>query len=110
VSYRVIPSERFKREARRLAKKYPSLASELAELTDTLADDPQHGTSLGFGLYKIRLAIRSKGKGKSGGGRVITYFVDEDHAVYLVTIYDKGEVDTLSTNVLREYVRELHLK
>lgn len=110
MSYRVIPSERFKREARRLSKKYPSLAAELAELTDTLVDDPQHGTSLGFGLYKIRLAIRSKGKGKSGGGRVITYFVDEDDAVYLVTIYDKGETDNLSTNVLREYVRELHLK
>jgi mRNA-degrading endonuclease RelE of RelBE toxin-antitoxin system len=110
VSYSVVPSERFKREVRRLIKKYSSLATELAELEDILSKEPKSGTSLGFGLYKIRLGIRSKGRGKRGGGRVITYFVDEDDTIYLVTIYDKGRIDTLPTNVLREYVQEMFSK
>jgi mRNA-degrading endonuclease RelE of RelBE toxin-antitoxin system len=110
VSYRVIPSERFKREARRLSKKYPSLTVELAELDDILTNDPRHGTSLGFGLYKIRLAIRSKHKGKRGGGRVITYFVDGDDSVYLVTIYDKSDIETISSSRLREFVSEIFRK
>ncbi len=107
MSYSVIPTVRFKREARRLAKKYPSLVSDLSDLGDELAENPQLGTSLGSGLYKVRLAIKSKGKGKSGGGRVITYLFDSDHIVYLLTLYDKGEVESLSTNQLREYLREI---
>jgi mRNA-degrading endonuclease RelE of RelBE toxin-antitoxin system len=107
VSYSVVPSERFKREVRRLAKKYSSLSTELAELEDILSKEPKSGTSLGFGLYKIRLAIRSKGKGKSGGGRAITYVIDEDKVVHLLTIYDKSELDTITTPVLRELVKEL---
>jgi mRNA-degrading endonuclease RelE of RelBE toxin-antitoxin system len=110
VSYRVIPSERFKREARRLSKKYPSLSGELAELADILANDPHHGTSLGFGLYKIRIGIQSKRKGKRGCGRVITCFVDEDDAVYLVTIYDKSDIETIATAALREFVKEIFRK
>jgi mRNA-degrading endonuclease RelE of RelBE toxin-antitoxin system len=110
VSYKVVPSERFKREARRLTRKYPSLTGELAELNGILSNDPRHGTSLGFGLYKIRLAIRSKQKGKSGGGRVISYFVNEDDTVYLVTMYDKSEIKTIPTQRLQELVREIFRK
>ena len=59
---------------------------------------------MGNGLYKIRVAVKSKGKGKSSGIRVITYFVskvrndenDEYKVVSLVTIYDKSEYDTIS--------------
>lgn len=98
------------REARRLSRKYPSLASELEELNAALSNDPRHGTSLGFGLYKVRLAIRSKHKGKSGGGRVITYFLDENDAVYLVTVYDKSEIKTIATQRLKELVHEIFRK
>ncbi|HEY3874464.1 MAG TPA: hypothetical protein VGM92_03230 [Candidatus Kapabacteria bacterium] len=107
MNYNIIPSERFKREVRRLARKYPSLSQDLAELNTILLNDPRHGRSLGFGLYKIRLAIRSKNKGKSSGGRVITYFLDNDDTVYLVTIYDKSEIKTIKTERLRELIEQI---
>ena len=98
---------RFKHEAKRLIKKYRSLEIELRELSESLKRDPHQGTDLGSGLFKIRLAIRSKGKGKSGGGRVVTYVIDEDKVVHLLTIYDKSELDTMTTQVLRELAHEI---
>jgi len=71
MNFSVIPSEKFKKEVRRLTKKFPSLKAELTALAQSLSAEPTNGTSLGDGIYKIRLAIKSKGKGKSGGARVI---------------------------------------
>lgn len=86
MSFSVIPSDKFKREAKRLLKKSPSLKQELIELNDTLTIKPEAGTSLGNDTYKIRLAIKSKNKGKSGGARVITYVVKDNKEVYLLTL------------------------
>jgi mRNA-degrading endonuclease RelE of RelBE toxin-antitoxin system len=66
MNFSVIPSDKFKKEAKRLTKKYPSLKKELADLATTLTTDPEIGTPLGSNTYKIRIAIKSKGKGKSG--------------------------------------------
>jgi len=63
---------RFQREARRLLKKYASLRQELGHLQLLLAETPRLGTPLGNNCFKIRLAVKSKGQGKSGGMRVIT--------------------------------------
>jgi len=92
MSYNVIPIERFKKETKRLAKKYASLKSKLAERNNELTRNPEIGTPLGNNAYKIRLGIRSKGKGKSGGARVITYLITEDKEVYLLTIFDKFRI------------------
>ena len=78
MSYSVIPIDKFKKEAKRLVKKYPSLKKELAELNELLISDPTIGTSLGNNTYKIRISIKSKRAGKSGGARVITYVVTEN--------------------------------
>ncbi len=72
MNFNVIPSNKFKKEAKRLIKKFPSIKKELADLGTTLTNEPETGTPLGNNTYKIRLAIKSKGKGKSGGARVIT--------------------------------------
>jgi hypothetical protein len=56
---------------------------------------------LAKGLRKIRLSIASKGKGKSGGARVISYFITSDGEIWLLAIYDKAEVDTLTPAELR---------
>ena len=74
MSYNVIPTPDFRRMFKKLAKKYPSLKSDLQSLIEILAENPATGTNLGHNLYKIRLAISSKGKGKSGGARVITFW------------------------------------
>lgn len=73
MSYNIASIPLFDKQAKRLAKKFPSLKRDLAGLIEQLADEPELGTALGNGFYKIRLAIASKGKGKSGGARVITY-------------------------------------
>ncbi len=91
MSYNVILIENFKKESKRLIKKFPSLKQELKTLNDTLEVNPAIGTSLAKGCYKIRLAIASKGKGKSGGARVITHFYVEGKTVFLLSIYDKSE-------------------
>lgn len=109
MSFSVIPSEKFKREAKRLSKKHPSLKEELTELNNTLVDKPETGTPLGNETYKIRLAIKSKGKGKSGGGRVITYVVKDNKEIYLLTIYDKSEYESVDDKTLRSIIQSLNL-
>ncbi len=110
MSFNVIPSDKFKKEAKRLIKKFPSLKQELAELNQLLQTNPESGTPLGNNTYKIRVAIKSKGKGKSGGGRVITYVVTEDKEIYLLIIYDKSEFDIIDDKTIKAIIKSLNIK
>lgn len=107
MSYSVIPTDKFKKEAKRLSKKYPSLKQELSVLSEMLSNKPSTGKSLGNNIYKIRIAIKSKGKGKSGGGRVISYLVTENKEIYLLLIYDKSEYDTIDDEILKAIIEKL---
>ncbi len=102
MNYNVKSLEAFEKHAKRLVKKYPSLKNELFSLIQSLKKNPQQGISLGRNCYKIRIAISSKGKGKSGGARLITHIVITDTIVYLLTIYDKSEKSDLSKNELQQ--------
>ena len=73
MSYKIIPTPNFQKEFKRLSKKYPSLKTDLIELTDALLKQPIQGDEVFKNCYKIRFAIKSKSKGKSGGGRLISY-------------------------------------
>jgi len=88
---------------KKLVKKYASLKTYLQGLIRTLEKEPDSGIHLGHGIHKIRLAIKFKAKGKSGGARVITYLVTQDHEVCLVYIYDKSQLE----NVTKEQILEL---
>lgn len=109
MSYSIIPTHRFEKELKRLAKKFPSLKNEFAELIAEIIKDPETGTFIGNNCYKIRLAVASKNKGKSGGSRVITYLYIETETVYLLTIYDKGEKEDLKPNELKDMIDSLDL-
>ena len=100
MSYSIYTIPLFDKQAKRLAKKYPSLQKDLGQLVDTLKTNPTLGKSIGSQFYKIRLAIPSKGKGKSGGARVITYVKVTVNSVYLVSIYDKSDDETISDKML----------
>jgi hypothetical protein len=101
MSFDVIAIKNFSREAKRLVKKYPSLKKELAELFDSLENNPSQGKSIGNDCYKIRLSIASKGKGKSGGARVITHLFVKGNTVFVLSIYDKSEqLDITDAEVL----------
>ncbi|HAK77385.1 MAG TPA: hypothetical protein DCR35_02465 [Runella sp.] len=105
--YSVRAARSFEREAKPLIKKYASLRQELATLGEQLQENPTLGTPLGQDCYKIRLAIKSKGKGKSGGARIITYVVTDNEEVILLTIYDKQIRGTISEKELKELLDEL---
>ncbi len=102
MSYKVASIPLFDKQAKRLAKKYPSLKNDLAALIDRLTDNPEQGIALGNNFYKIRLSIASKGKGKSGGARVITFVKVIASTVFLSFIYDKGEKETISNKELQQ--------
>ncbi|MFI5162678.1 MAG: type II toxin-antitoxin system RelE/ParE family toxin [Sphingobacteriales bacterium] len=100
MSYKILSIAHFDKQLKRLVKKYPSLKVEYLILMKTLAENPGEGTSIGHDCYKIRLAIASKGKGKSGGARVITYVAFIKNEVYLLSIYDKSEAADIADKEL----------
>ena len=102
MSYKIELSANFKKEAKRLTKKYPSLKTELAELFTELEENPTTGTPMGNDIYKIRLAISSKNKGKSGGARVMSFIKIIDTTVLLFSIYNKGDKDSISDKEIEE--------
>lgn len=109
MSYNVIPTPTFKKLFKKLAKKYPSIKRDLQNLIALLSENPKAGTHLGQNVYKIRMAISSKGKGKSGGARVISFLVTEDFEVYLVHIYDKSQLDSLSKDQIIDLLKKIGL-
>ena len=110
---KVVTAQSFLIAAKKLLKKYPSLKTDLATLEAQLLAKPDSGTPLGQNAYKIRLAIRSKGRGKSGGARVITHLetlvlIDEtDQTVGLLYIYDKADTASISQRELEDLIRNL---
>jgi mRNA-degrading endonuclease RelE of RelBE toxin-antitoxin system len=109
MSYSIIPTHRFEKELKRLAKKFPSLKNEFAQFIEDISENPEMGTFIGNNCYKIRLAIASKGRGKSGGARIISYLYIETETVYLLTMYDKSEKADLKPNELIDMIESLEL-
>lgn len=109
MSFEIKLSKAFKREFKQLAKRYRTLPEDLSELIDRLELDPEQGTPIGRSCYKVRLAIRSKARGKSGGARVITCVVAIHETVYLISIYDKSDQTTLTDQRLKALLDELYL-
>jgi mRNA-degrading endonuclease RelE of RelBE toxin-antitoxin system len=116
---KVIAIDDFKRDAKKLLKKFASLKSELAQLETDLLQNPRFGTLIQENTYKIRLAVKSKGKGKSGGVRIITHVVEvmlqisediieQNFTVFLLTIYDKSEMENIADNDLQYLVNQVN--
>ncbi len=106
MSYKIQITDNFKKEAKKLIKKYASLRAEIENLGKELAKNPTLGTPLGNDVYKIRLAIASKNKGKSGGARVISFVKIIDETVFLLSIYNKGKVESLSDTEIKELIKD----
>ena len=102
MSYKILTIPPFDKQLKRLVKKYPSLKKEFTEFVSSIRTNPEQGEGIGKGCYKTRLAISSKGKGKSGGARIILSIAVSDKLVYLIAIYDKSEKASLSTKELEE--------
>lgn len=107
MSFEVRTIAPFDRQVKRLSKKYPSLKSDLAQFALSLRTDPRQGTALGRDTFKVRLAITSKGRRRSGGARVITHLVLRHKNVYLIAVYDKSEQATVTDAEIRELVGQI---
>ena len=94
--------ENFHKKFKKLHKKNRKLLDDIKKLEKELKANPTTGISLGHSMYKIRMANSSRNIGKSGGFRVITYFIDENDVVYLVEIYDKSAIESISVDELRD--------
>ncbi|WP_316829953.1 type II toxin-antitoxin system RelE/ParE family toxin [Pedobacter aquatilis] len=103
---KIIYSPIFIKKAKQVKKKHQSLVNDLAQLETILKSNPKTGTNLGNGIFKIRLAVKSKGKGKSGGYRVITYFQNESE-ITMIYIYDKSEEVSISKKDIQSLVDSL---
>lgn len=108
--YKVILTELFEKEFKRLNKKYRSLRQDLRTLIENLELDPFQGEALGDSCYKIRLAITSKNSGKSGGARVITYISVFQGVAFLLSIYDKSEKESISKKDIKSRLSNIFPK
>lgn len=106
MNYKVEVSENFKREAKKIVRKYPSLKTELADLILELEVNPTKGIALGNDIYKIRLAVSSKNKGKSGGLRVMSFVKIIDTTVLLFSIFSKGEKESITDKEIKTLIKD----
>ena len=112
MNYKIKALPDFVRTLKRLGKKYHSIKQDYAKLLEELYANPQAGIDLGGGLRKVRMAIGSKGRGKSHGARVITFTVVgaiEESEINLLTIYDKAERESISQKEIEALLKEADL-
>lgn len=112
MNFDVRTTPHFEREAKALSKRYRSFKDDLKGFIEALGEEPMQGVELSPGIRKIRLVISSKGRGKSGGARVITYTIciSENYGrVYLVDIYDKADYSTVNVSVIKKMIEELDI-
>ena len=111
MTYKVRTIPPFDKEFKALKKKYPSIKDDLETLKKELQENPEAGTEIADDIYKIRMAIRSKGRGKSGGARVIylnlfSQKTDNDEIV-LLAIYDKSDRESITDKEVRQALKEI---
>ena len=103
-------SNDFAKEAKRLAKKYPSFKQDYKDFLVSIKNNPLQGDEITKNIRKIRMAIKAKGKGKSGGARVITFNIltdIENGQVVFLLLYDKEDASTVKVNVVKQLVRDM---
>ena len=112
MSLEIVRSDYFTSEFKWLAKRYRSLAKDYEAFLESLKSNPLQGVEIAPNVRKIRMAIGSKGKGKSGGARVITLnalVTEQDGTVYLLLIYDKSDAPNVKMNVIKDIIRKTGL-
>jgi mRNA-degrading endonuclease RelE of RelBE toxin-antitoxin system len=107
MSFKVLPTPLFERELKKLSKRHSSIKNDLAATIGSLLKNPSLGEPLGDNCFKIRMAISSKNKGKSGGARIITYVKIIDETIFLISIYDKSDTDTIKDKEILSRIKDL---
>ena len=108
MNFEVAPE--FEKSLKRLSKKYPSLKADYLAFLSELEKNPMMGDEIFPNCRKTRIAIKSKGKGKSGGGRIIFYFEIVEDKIILLFIYDKSEMENVQTAFIEQILQTTLLK
>ncbi|MBP3726688.1 MAG: type II toxin-antitoxin system RelE/ParE family toxin [Bacteroidaceae bacterium] len=104
---RVRTSAVFRAAFKRLKKRHKSLQQDFEKLLLSLLQNPLQGVELDGGVRKVRLAITSKGRGKSGGARVIIRVRIVSDELQLLYIYDKADYENVSDAFLRDVMKRM---
>ncbi len=107
MKYLIDTSDEFEKSLKEIAKNQRSIKKDIKKLGESLSDNPHQGILIKDNVYRIRMAITSKGRGKSAGARVITYVIDEDETVFLIDIYDKSEQEKISDSRIQYIIDNL---
>ncbi len=105
MSYKIIPTSRFEKEAKKISRIYPGFRKDIEKLTSSLASQPNQGSHLGHGIYKVRIPITGKSSGKSYGARVVHAVFSVHNEIYLLSVYDKSVKRDVGSNELDELVQ-----
>ena len=100
-------SDEFKTAYKRLKKKYRSLETDFEALLLSLQKEPLQGVEILDEVRKIRMNITSKGRGKSGGARVIVRVRIVMDELQLLYIYDKADFENVSDAYLRDILKRM---
>ncbi len=103
----ILLTETFKKNFKSLRKKYISIDKDLSDVIEELKINPNYGTSLGNNCFKVRIKINSKNKGKSSGARLITFYRSANNIVYLLTIYDKSNISSITPTEINEIINSI---
>ena len=105
MNYKVLYTEKSKKQLKKLNKKYKSLKKDLREFEKIVVSNYKNGILLFDDVYKIRMKIFSTGKGKSGGARVIYYVVINKKQIIVLSIYDKSDIENLSKSDIKKIMK-----
>lgn len=108
MSYKVIPTPEFIKNLKTLKKKYKNIKNDVLELANELEKIPTIGIDLGNNTFKIRIKNSDNNKGKSAGYRIVTYCINENKEVFLVTIYSKSEKENILDIELKDLIAKLN--
>ncbi|HIW44494.1 MAG TPA: addiction module toxin RelE [Candidatus Prevotella stercoripullorum] len=112
MSFKIITTAYAEINIKNLSKRYRSFDGDIKAFRESLISNPLQGVEIAPNVRKIRMAIGSKGRGKSGGARVITLnalVTEQDGTVYLLLVYDKADASNVKMNVVREIIKEMGL-
>lgn len=100
-------SDEFKTAYKRLKKRHKSLEADFERLLLSLQENPYQGVEILDDIRKIRMNITSKGRGKSGGARVIIRVRIVMDELQLLYIYDKADFENVSDSYLRDILKRM---
>jgi mRNA-degrading endonuclease RelE of RelBE toxin-antitoxin system len=92
---------------KKIRKKYVSFANDMENVINSLEQNAQQGKEIMPNVYKLRVTISGKNKGKSGGARLIFYYLVSDEKVILMYVYDKSETSDIDDQEIKDFVKDL---